>query len=42
MKPSFFIDCFAENGLHRNAACTVVAIDVIRATSLAITAAANG
>ncbi len=42
MKPSFFIDCFAENGLHRNAACTVVAIDVIRATSVAITAAANG
>lgn len=42
MKPTFLIDCFAENGLNCGTEYAVVAIDVIRATTVAITAAANG
>ena len=40
MKPSFVIDCFAEHGLRYRAGYAVIAVDVIRATTVAITAVA--
>ncbi|HJW98580.1 MAG TPA: 2-phosphosulfolactate phosphatase [Terriglobales bacterium] len=42
MKPSIVIDCFSKNGLRYRTGYAVVAIDVIRATTVAITAVASG
>ena len=42
MRNSVVIDCFQENPEIRRHECAVVAIDVIRATTTAITAAATG
>ena len=42
MKPSIVIDCFAESGLRYRSGYAVVAVDVIRATTVAITAVASG
>lgn len=42
MKPGIVIDCFAEHGLRYRSGYAVIAIDVIRATTVAISAAAAG
>ena len=42
MKKSFVIDCFPESALRYKSGWSVVAIDVIRATTMAVTAASLG